>query len=256
MRTRTPFGITSVRGFECTAHSPAVGRNCESTCCPKTLTVGGVSFAAPVPTVMPRAMSALGRFRDVGCPRRRNRPPMRASDRAGWTSTRRRDHPRRARKGAWQSWRNGGLGRLRHRVWSRWIEGRRWLWRWGFGKLRLCRFDCQAEEGHPSGHENPRQRHPLKSRRLHRGLLRADVSAQPVWIDNTTIDAAVPAGSSRRPSPSPAGGGSTAQRVRPDGRLRRAGWGGRRCRYAERPSTLSPHPPRFARIADASHRRS
>jgi hypothetical protein len=94
MRTRSPLGITSVRGFECTAHSPTVGLNCESTCRPKTLTVGGVTFAAPVPTVTPRAMSALVHFRDVGCPRRCNRLTMRASDRAGRTFTRRRD-PRR-----------------------------------------------------------------------------------------------------------------------------------------------------------------
>ncbi len=94
MRTRSPLGITSVRGFECTAHSPTVGLNCESTCCPETLTIGGVTSAAPVPTVRPRPISAFVRFRDVGCPRRCNRPPMRASDRAGWTSTRRRDHLR------------------------------------------------------------------------------------------------------------------------------------------------------------------
>jgi hypothetical protein len=47
--------------------------------------------------------------------------------------------------------------------------------------------DCGAEEGHPSGHEKTRQRRSLKSRRLHRVLLRADVSAH----DNTTINAAV-----------------------------------------------------------------
>ena len=94
MRTRSPLGITSVRGFECTAHSPTVGLNCESTCCPETLTIGGVTSAAPVPTVTPGAMSAYARFRDVGCPRRCNRPPMRATDRAGRTSTRRRDHHR------------------------------------------------------------------------------------------------------------------------------------------------------------------
>jgi hypothetical protein len=82
MRTRTPLRITSVRGFECTAHSPSGLRN------------GGLTSAAPVPSVTPRAMSACVRFRDVGCPRRCNRPPMRASDRAGRTSTRRRDHHR------------------------------------------------------------------------------------------------------------------------------------------------------------------
>ena len=65
---------------------------------------------------------------------------------------------------------------MRHSVWSRWIEGRRRLWRgWG-GIKRLCMCDRYAEEGHPSGHEKPRQRHPLKSRRLHRGLLRAGVA--------------------------------------------------------------------------------
>ena len=88
MRTRTPLGIASVRGFECTTHSPTVGLNCESACCPKTLAIGGLTLA-PVPRVTPRAMPALAHFRDVGCLRRCNRPPMRSSDRAGWTSTRR-----------------------------------------------------------------------------------------------------------------------------------------------------------------------
>ena len=96
MQTRCPLRITSVRGFECTAHSPTGGRNCK-----KALTTSGVTSAAPVPTVPPRAMSALVRFHDVGCSRRRNRPSVRASDRAGWTS-RRRDHHRTWR-GAWQS---------------------------------------------------------------------------------------------------------------------------------------------------------
>ena len=82
MRTRTPFGVTSVRGFECTAHSPTA------------LSAAGVTSAAPVAMVTPRAMSALVRFCDVGCPRRCNRPSMRASDRAGRTSNRRRDHLR------------------------------------------------------------------------------------------------------------------------------------------------------------------
>jgi hypothetical protein len=94
MRTTSPLGIASVRGFECTAHSPTVRLSRESTCCPKTLTIGGVTSAAPVPTVMPRAISAFARFRDLGCPRRGNRPPMRACHRAGWTSTRRRGHLR------------------------------------------------------------------------------------------------------------------------------------------------------------------
>jgi len=90
MRTRSPLCITSVHGFECTAHSPTVGLNCESTCCPKALNISGLTSAAPVPTVTQRAISAFVRFRDVGCPRRCN-PPMRASDRAGWTYNRRRD---------------------------------------------------------------------------------------------------------------------------------------------------------------------
>jgi hypothetical protein len=132
---------------------------------------------------------------------------------------------------------------LRHSVWRRWIEGRRGLWgRWG-GIKWLCMCDCDAEEGQPSSHENPRERHPLKSRRLHCDLLRADVSAQLLWIDNTTIDTAVPAGSGRHrtspatdragaaghmhPSPFPAGGGSTAQRVRPEVAGPMAGSGGR-----------------------------
>ena len=80
MRTRTPLGVTSVRGFECTAHSPGGLRN------------GGLTLA-PVPRETPRAMPAFVLFRDVGCLRRCNRPPMRASDRAGWTSTRRRAPP-------------------------------------------------------------------------------------------------------------------------------------------------------------------
>jgi hypothetical protein len=92
MRTGTPLGITSVRGFECTAHTPTVGLNGESTCCPKARTIGGLTSAAPVPRVTPRAMSACVRFRGVGCPRRSNRSPMRARDRARWNSTRRRDH--------------------------------------------------------------------------------------------------------------------------------------------------------------------
>ena len=189
MRTRTPLGITSVRSFECAAHTPAGIRIRELMRCPKALSTGGVISAAPVAMVRPR---------DVGCLRRCNRPPMRASDRAGWTSDRRRD-PLGSRKGAWQSRRDRGLGRLGHSVWRRWIEGRRWLWRWWVGIKRLCMCDCCAEEGHPSGHEKPRQRRPLKSRRLHRGLLRAHLLlAQRLWIDNTTIDTAVPPASSRR----------------------------------------------------------
>jgi hypothetical protein len=189
MRTRTPLGITSVRSFECTAHTPAGVRICELRRCPKALSTGGGISAAPVPMVRPR---------DVGCLRRCNRPPMRASDHPGGTSDRRRD-PLRPRKGAWQSRRDRGLGRLRHGVWRRWIEGRRWLWRRRVGIKRLCMCDRSAEQGHPSGHENPRQRHPLKSRRLHRGLLRAHLLlAQRLWIDNTTIDTAVPAASGRR----------------------------------------------------------
>jgi hypothetical protein len=58
MRTRIPLGITSVRGFECSAHSPTA------------LSTGGMTSAAPVPTVMPMAMLAPARFRDVGCHRR------------------------------------------------------------------------------------------------------------------------------------------------------------------------------------------
>jgi hypothetical protein len=103
MRTRTPLGITSVRRFECTAHSPTAVRNCQSTCRPKTLHMGGLTCAAPVPTVRPRAVSALVRFRDVGCRRRGHRPRMSARDRAGWTATRRRD-PFGSRKRGWQSW--------------------------------------------------------------------------------------------------------------------------------------------------------
>jgi hypothetical protein len=179
MRTRSPLGITSVRGFECTAHAPA------------DLSARGLTLA-PGQTVTSRAMSAFVRFRDVGCRRRCHRPRMRAGDRVGWASARRGDHYG-SRKGAWQSWRNGGLGRLRYGVVRRWIEGRPWLRRWRLGiLLRLCMVDCQAEENHPSGHEIPRQRRPLKSLRLHRGLLRAGESAQSLWIDNTTIDNAVP----------------------------------------------------------------
>jgi hypothetical protein len=103
MRTRTPLSITSVRGFECTAHSPAAVGSCQRTCRPKTLTICGVTCAVPVPPMRSRAKSALVRFGDVGCPCRGSRSPMSASDRAGWTSTRRRDHLR-SRKGAWQSW--------------------------------------------------------------------------------------------------------------------------------------------------------
>jgi transposase len=49
--------------------------------------------------------------------------------------------------------------------------------------------DCCAEEGQPPGHEETRQRLSFKSRRFHRGLLRADLSAH----DITIISAAVPA---------------------------------------------------------------
>ena len=43
--------------------------------------------------------------------------------------------------------------------------------------MKLCMCDCCAEEGQPPGREETRQRLSFKSRRLHRGLLRADPSA-------------------------------------------------------------------------------
>ena len=59
--------------------------------------------------------------------------------------------------------------------------------------MKLCMCDCCAEEGHPPGHEETRQHLSFKSHRLHRGLLRADLSAH-----DTTINAAVPATCSQR----------------------------------------------------------
>jgi hypothetical protein len=131
-----------------------------------------VTSAAPAQTVIPVAMSDPARFRGLGCHSRgSNYRSMRARGCARRTSNRRRDHLR-SRKGAWRSRQNGSLGRLRHSVWSRWIEDRRWRRGNGIQKprLRLCMFDCYAEEGHPSGHEKLRQCHQLKSRCLHRGL--------------------------------------------------------------------------------------
>jgi hypothetical protein len=74
MRTRTPLGIASVCGFECTAHPPFALR----TCCPRFV------------------------VSNVGSPSKCHPPSVRASDRARTTSNRRRDE-RRSRNGVWQS---------------------------------------------------------------------------------------------------------------------------------------------------------
>ena len=83
----------------------------------------------------------------------------------------------RWRHGGPDRWGHGDLRRLRHSVWSRRIKDRRRWWGNRIYSLRLCRFDCRAGEGHPSGHEKDCQRHPRKSRRPHRGFLQAQFSA-------------------------------------------------------------------------------